>query len=50
VSTAGSRDELALEPDKEAELELEDRREDWTLDSGVERALDFVIPSPLLFP
>jgi len=27
VSTAGSRDEVALEPDNEAGLELEDRRD-----------------------
>jgi hypothetical protein len=50
VSIAGSRDEVALETDKEAELVLEDRREDSILDPGVEWALLFVVPSPLLMP
>jgi len=51
VSTAGSRDEVALEPDNEAELELEDRRDEWILDPGVEWAfLLFMVPLLPLLP
>ena len=50
VSTAGSRVEVGLEH-KEAELELEDRRDLWILDPGVEWAfLLFMVPLLLLLP